>query len=502
MTANKKLIAKNTILLYGRTIFSMAVGLLASRILLKELGTDDYGLYNLVGSAVMMFASLRVILATSTQRFLNYENGENHIIKKAIIFKTSEKIHWLLCGVFLIISEIGGLYLLNYKMDIPLNMYGQANCLLHLSIFTAVLTIMTIPYDAVIISNENFGTYAFFSIIESVLKLVSAALLFFLDSYKLVYYGLFILLVATTIRLANIFYCRRNYPECKAKIKADRETAKDLCKFAGWNFLGNTAYTFCNEGINIVINLFGGVIANAARAIAYQVYNAVSEICAKVISAASPQAIKIYSHQYYSEFNEIVSLSTRVIVFLYLFIALPLSVFTEDILLLWLGEITPYTITFVQVILIYGFIRAIHFPIDLCFKASGKMSAYQITELICLLPAIPLAYFLLSCHLPLYYAFIALIACNIFNTIAILLIAKRNSNLDLELYISKTATPCLLVAGFSIITLFLLYEITIITLKLIIIEGVLLTLFYAFALTQKERKIINQNIIKIFSHKQ
>lgn len=500
MTTNKKLIAKNTILLYGRTIFAMAVGLLASRILLNELGTDNYGLYNLVGSVVMMFASLRVILATSTQRFLNYQNGEDNIIKKTIVFKTSEKIHWFLCGIFLIIAEIGGLYLLNYKMDISSNMYVQANCLLQLSIFTAIMTIMTIPYDAVIISNENFGLYAVLFIAESFLKLVSAALLFLIDSYKLIYYGLFILFVAISIRLVNIVYCRRHYPECYSNIIADRETAKDLCKFAGWNFLGNTAYTFCNEGINIVINLFGGVVANAARAIAYQVYNAVSEVCAKVISAASPQAIRIYSHQQYLEFNEIISLSTRVIVILYLFIALPIGAFTEEILLLWLGEITPYTITFVRVILIYGLIRAIHFPIDLCFKASGKMACYQITELICLLPSIPLAYILLSSQLPLYYALIAMIVCNVFNTFAILAIAKHNSNLNLRLYISRTATPCLVVVVISVLILFFVCGISIIILKLIIIEGALFTLSYALLLSQKERMIINQKIIKTFSH--
>lgn len=478
----------------------MAVGLLASRILLKELGTDDYGLYNLVGSVVMVFASLRVILATSTQRFLNYETKENNIHLKAVIFTTSEKIHWILCGIFFLVAEIGGLYLINTKIDIPNDMYGIAHILLQLSIFTAITTITTIPYDAVIISNENFDVYAILSITESILKLLSAYFLFFLSSWKIIYYGVFILLSAIIIRIVNIIYCKHHYQECKIKVKAEKGTAKELCKFAGWNFLGNTAYTICNEGINIVINIFGGVIANAARAIAYQVYNAVSEICAKIISAASPQAIKIYAQEQFFEFNNVVGLSTKIIIFLYLIIALPISLLTKDVLYIWLGEIPEHSIIFIQVILVYGWIRAIHFPLDLCFKASGKMASYQITELLCLLPSIPAAYVFLKYGFPLYYAFISLIICNIINTVLIIYLAQKKSHLDLRLYLVNSLIPSVLLTICGIIVLFSVSLLNSSFIKLILIELSICFFMYFLCIPRSQRKQINKIFSKIKRH--
>lgn len=484
----RKQIAKNTILLYLRTIVSLVVGLFASRILLNQLGADDYGLYNLIGSVVMIFASLRVILATSTQRFLNYETKENNIQRKAIIFITSEKIHWGICAVFFIIAEIGGLYLINNKIDILPNMYFIAHILLQLSIISAIITITTIPYDAVIISNENFGIYAIFSIIESLLKLLSALLLIFIDKEKVIYYGLFILLSSLIIRIVNIIYCKRHYQECQLNVLVNKNVAKELCKFAGWNFLGNTAYTFCNEGINVVINIFGGVIANAARAISYQIYNALSEICAKVISGASPQAIRIYANKQYQEFNAIIGLSTRIIGLLYLVVALPISSVTAQVLLFWLGEIPLHTISFVKVILIYGFLRAIHFPLDLCFKASGKMAAYQIAETLCLLPAIPIAYIFLYSGFPLYFAFLALILCNIINTVAILYLAAKKTSFDCKTYISKALVPIVILSSIGIGFVLGVSYIDSVIVRVAIIEIGIIIMFFLCCLSQDERQ--------------
>ena len=70
-TGSGKRIAKNTLLLYLRSIIVMILSIYSSRVLLKTLGVDDFGLYSVVGGVVAMFSSLKSVLAAAVQRFLS-----------------------------------------------------------------------------------------------------------------------------------------------------------------------------------------------------------------------------------------------------------------------------------------------------------------------------------------------------------------------------------------------------------------------------------------------
>lgn len=73
---NSKRIAKNTLLLYIRTFITMAISLYTSRVILEVLGINDFGIYNVVGGFVGMFALISATLTSSTQRFITYELGK------------------------------------------------------------------------------------------------------------------------------------------------------------------------------------------------------------------------------------------------------------------------------------------------------------------------------------------------------------------------------------------------------------------------------------------
>ena len=74
-TVDNKRIAKNTALLYVRMLFSMAVGLFTSRVILSSLGVVDYGINNVVGGVVAMFGFLNAAMTTLTQRYLTFALG-------------------------------------------------------------------------------------------------------------------------------------------------------------------------------------------------------------------------------------------------------------------------------------------------------------------------------------------------------------------------------------------------------------------------------------------
>lgn len=81
---NNKRIAKNTLMLYFRMFFIMTISLFTSRIILRVLGVEDFGIYNVVGGIVAMLGVFNSAMTVSTQRFLTYElgRGDNEKLKK------------------------------------------------------------------------------------------------------------------------------------------------------------------------------------------------------------------------------------------------------------------------------------------------------------------------------------------------------------------------------------------------------------------------------------
>lgn len=440
-TTIKKQIAKNALYLYIRTFFIIILMLITSRVLLRALGTEDFGLYNLVGSIVAIFTSLRVVFASATQRFLNYEKTKQNIQTLCNIFTISKRIHWGLGIFFLIVTECLGIWALNNYLVIPEGRLTDAFIALQCSIFSAIAMLLTVPYDAVIISNERFNAYAYLAILEFALQLGAAYAVIIIPNNKLVWYSIMVLIAALLVRFINMQYCRLSFEECKHKGRFDSALFKEMGKFAGWNFLGNFTISICNEGINMVLNIFGGVIANAARAISTQVLKGIESLSDRMSTAFAPQATQQYAIGDNNKFQDLIFLSTKLINFLYLLMAIPMSLFAPFVLELWLGNVPEYSVEFVRAILVYGLARSIHSPLNLCFQCSGKLKMYQILELCFLLPSLPIAYILLKMGQPLYWALLAMAITNFINNVFIAILAKYQIGLDIKAFVFQAIVP-------------------------------------------------------------
>jgi O-antigen/teichoic acid export membrane protein len=481
-------IAKNAMFLYLRTFFVVILMLISSRVLLKALGAEDFGLYNLVGSIVAIFTSLRVVFASATQRFLNYEKAKHDVQILSNIFVISKRLHWWLSIIFIIATEILGVWAINCYLNIPDGKFTDALIVLQCSIFSAVAMLMTVPYDAVIISNERFNAYAYLSILECFLQVTAAFGATIIPSNRLIWYSVIVLIVAIFVRFINMVYCHRTFAECRHKGYFDKLLLKDMSKFAGWNFLGNFALSIYDEGINMVLNIFGGVIANAARAISVQVLKGISFISDRMSIAFAPQATQQYAIGNSDSFHNLIFLSTKLINFVYIFIAIPIALFTPLILEIWLGETPQYSVEFIRAILIYGLARSIHSPLDLCFKCYGKLKHYQIIEICCLLPALPLAYLFLKMGLPLYWALIAMAITNFINNIAIIILAHKEWGFRAKSFITKAIMPIafIIIAAAMLCYPILLY-INNVYLQIVLVMTTISMLIFFLGLTKDER---------------
>ena len=340
-SSNKRL-AKNTVLLYMRTLVVMVISIFTSRVILQSLGIEDYGTYNVIGGFVAMFSMLGGTLVTATQRFINVELGKKENGNPNEVFSTAMGIHIALAVIIFIALETFGLWFLNCKMNIPDGRMFAANVVFQCSVLAFLLNIICMPYNAIIIAYERMKAFAYISLYDVMVKLLISYALFLFLSDRLIIYAVLLLALAVSERSIYSIYCRRHFPEeSKFHIVRDRRAYIRQTSFAGYTFLGSFASILSNHGVNIVLNIFCGVAVNAARAIAMQVLHAITKFVSDFTVALNPQIVKTYAAGETSKSMELVYRGAKFSYYLMFMSSVPIIFFTPEILNLWLG---PYQI--------------------------------------------------------------------------------------------------------------------------------------------------------------
>lgn len=375
---NSKRIAKNTMMLYIRMLLLMAVTLYTSRVVLKALGVNDFGIYNVVGGVVTMFSILSNSLSSAISRFITYELGKENFTKLKNIFSTAVTIQITLAVAITLIAEIVGLWFLNTKMNIPTERMEAANWTFQFSVITFVINLISVPYNAAIIAHEKMSAFAYISILEALLKLSIAFLIIISPIDKLIFYACLICIISLIIRLIYGHYCKSHFKECTYSFYWDKDLLKQMFGFAGWNFIGSSSALLRDQGGNILINLFFGPAVNAARGIAFQVNTATQNFIASFTMALNPQITKSYASNNYDYMMKLVFKGARFSFYLLLILTLPIFLNTNYILKLWLGIVPEHTIQFIRLILVFTLSESISQPLITAQHATGKIKNYQI----------------------------------------------------------------------------------------------------------------------------
>ena len=400
---NNKRVAKNTLFLYFRMILIMLVTLYTSRVVLAQLGIKDYGIYNVVGGVVTMFAFLNNCMTTSTQRFMTFELGKGNLQKLKNVFAASLNIHIGIALAVVLLAETVGLWFVNYKLVIPADRLVAANWVFQFAILSFCVNVIQIPYNAVLIAHEKMSVYAYISIIEAFLKLGIVYLLIISPVDKLIAYGVLIFVVQFLIRCIYQVYCHRHYEESRFRLFWDKELYQEMSGFAGWNLFGSLAWMLRDQGLNIILNLFFGPVINAARGVATQVSGAVMNFISNFQVALNPQITKNYANGNIQEMEKLTYLGIKFSYIILFFLAFPLSLNINYVLQLWLVEVPDYTALFIILIMIDSLVGNLFgVPLMTSLSSTGKIRNYQIVVSFIILLIVPVGYIALrlGCNAP------------------------------------------------------------------------------------------------------
>lgn len=356
----------------------MIVSLYTSRIVLQALGVDDYGVYNVVGGTIAMFSIISNPISAAISRFLTYGLGKGDEAKLQTTFATSISILLILGGIIIVLAETIGVWFLNAKMNIPPGSLYAANWVLQCSVISLVLGLLNIPYNAALIAHERMNVFAYMSILEVVLKLAVAFSVLLIQSYRLIIYSIEILACFAIMRGCYWWYCRKYFSECKYSFVLDRPIFREMTGFAWWSFLGSTASTINMQGVDILMNLFFGVIVNTAKGIASQVEIAATSFINSFSTAFTPQITKSYAEGNINFMFSVMGRGSRFSIYLFLFFLVPLEFEAPTVLKIWLGEEPLFSATFLRFSMFCTATLMLGTPFLQGINATGKIRNYQI----------------------------------------------------------------------------------------------------------------------------
>ena len=392
---NNRRIAKNTLLLYMRQLLVMVITLYTSRVVLNVLGETDYGVYNVVGGVVTMFSFLTSTLASASQRYLSYDLASADSQKLKETFGLIMFTYIVMAMASILMIEMVAVWFVNEKMTIPEERLYAANWVLQFSILTYIIHVLSSPFLSAIIAHENMNVYAYISILDVFLKLFMVFILRMVVFDKLILYSILMFLCSLCITLCYVIYCMRNYVESHFLFHYDKRRLREMISYAFWNVIGTIAGLLRSQGVNILLNLFFSPAINAARAIAYQINNAVNSFSQNFYTAVRPQIVKNYASHQFECMNTLIMRSSRLAFYLLLIISLPVIINASLVLKIWLGSPPEYTVIFVQLILVNALIEVFNLPLAAGVQASGNIKSYQMTIFSINLLNLPISYLML-----------------------------------------------------------------------------------------------------------
>jgi O-antigen/teichoic acid export membrane protein len=499
---NSERVAKNTGFMFIRMLVVVGVGLFTSREVLRVLGVNDFGIYNLVGTIVVMFTFLQTALNNATSRFITYDLGAGNTSNLQRTFSMSMNTELILAGVIVILSEIVGVWFIGHKLHIPDGRMEAAQWVFQISLFNFALSILRTPFNSLIIAHEHMNYYALTSIIEAVLKLVIVYVLIVFPADKLILYAFLQMGVAIIIFAWMVAYCKHHFEECKYTKYWNKGLLKRLLDYSGWSLIVNMVDIAVNQSISIFFNLFYGVAANAAYGVANQVNTQLNYFITNFSSSYNPQIIKSYAAKKYDYFMKLIYSTSKLTFFLYFAVAFPMMINIRYILSIWLVNPPKLSDTFLCLMVGYFIFDSFSNPLWTSVHATGNLRTHQILMGSIKLLNIPISYILLKLGFPIYTVLVVYVADNAVCSVVRIIYLRYLIHLDTADYVKRVIWQMLKIVIISIpIPLAILYFSDNRLLNLFCTSGSFYLLYipsiYFLALNAKEKELVKDMMGKV-----
>lgn len=442
-------VIKNSSFLYLKMGITVLLSLYTTRLILGTLGASDFGIFNIVGGAIAMLGFLNSTMSNATLRFMAYSEGERILGNKRKVFNVSLVFHFVIAFITLLLLLAVMHPLFRDVLNIQSDRVFAAKIVYYSFMFSTILTIINVPYDAVMNAHENMLYYSLIGILEAFLKLLIAFLCIYTKYDKLIVYGLLMaILPLITLTIMKV-YCHRYYGECVISLRKywDIKIVKQIITFSVWNFLTALSSLLSAQGIGLILNHFFGTVLNAAQGIANQLNGQLSAFSGNMMKALNPVIIKSAGAKNLVAMNTSTIAGCKYSTYLILLFAIPFMIEIQFILDLWLKDVPKWTSVFCVLLLIQTLICQMCGGVATAVYAQGDIKKYAIYKSV--MNILPLFVVFICFYLggEPYFLYIPMIVIwAIGGNIVILIYAKKKCNLSIKEYLKGVFLPVLFVA--------------------------------------------------------
>ena len=427
----------------------MFVTFFTSRVVLDKLGFVDYGIQNVVGGLASMFVFFRSSLSNATQRYLSISIAQGDWHESNRIFCQHQSLYIVIAIGMAIVSECVGLWFLYNKLTIPPERELAAFWVFQFTVLSLVVTMCSIVYDSMLVAHEEMNIYAYIGIFEGIAKLVIAYLISIVTYDRLIVYNALLFLVSLGTLIFYACYCAWHFKEATFRFFWDKKRVRNTFLFINWNVIGTAVWAINEYGLNILLNIFFGLIVNAARGVAFQVNQAVNHFSTNFYTAVRPQIMKSFAIGDVDYLMRLIYSTSKFSVFLLWYLSLPIMLCIDIILAFWLKNVPQYTNIFTIWVLLYSIINSLTNPIWSLALAIGNLKRYILIGSSVFLSAFPISYIFLKLGFPPVSVFIVMFFVRIVYICVILIIIKKEIEISLAAYTHNVVLPIIYVLAIS-----------------------------------------------------
>lgn len=438
-------------MLYFRMLLLMAVNFYTARVVLQTLGVEDYGLYSIVGAIVVFLGFINISMAASAQRFLSFYQGKGDTNELKSTFNSVWMVQIFISLLILFLGEVLGSFYIACYLNVDIAKIPIAHIVFQLSLFSFLAKTLTVPYYASIIANERMNAFAFISILEGLMQLLMVFTLQYVADNRLVIYAFMMFFVVLITQSCYCLYSYHHFSECRINKTWNKKIIKEIFAYSGWNLMGSLSSVAINQGVNMILNSFFGVVVNAARGISFQVSGAVASLSGNFQQALNPQIVKNYASNELPQMHQLVIQGTKFCSFLLLILAVPIGLNMYPLLEIWLGNVPQYATTFCVLILINDILTAFSGCLLTAAMATGNIKKYQIIVASINMMNIPVSIIGLYMWPNPYLTAYIMIVLSITAFFARLILVNKLTELSISSYLRKAILPCLVIVAISVL---------------------------------------------------
>lgn len=457
--SSNRTIAKNTVLLYGRMVFTMLVSLYTTRVVLSTLGVIDDGIYNVVGGVVGMFTFMKGTLSGATSRFITFELGKGDNERLHQTFSAALLVHIILAVALIVLLETAGLWYVNNKLNVPFDRLHAAKVVYHLSVISIFFNVTQVPYNACIIAHEKMGVFAYISILEVILKLAICYAVVISPFDKLISYAAFGLAVSIGIQMIYRVYCLRHFEECHMVNVTQEGIIKPILTFSAWDMFGNFSVMARDQGVDVILNYFFGPAINSAAGKAGTICNAVNGLANNFLTAIKPPIVKAYSMGNIKRMEELMIDASKYSYVCLMLFAAPFFFESKFVIDLWLKNPPDYAEVFCSVDLGLAVLISMFLPLAYAIHASGKIRFMSIANGAIWIMVVPITFFMLKAGGPPIVPYVVKYGLLLFVVISNFYSVKKNiPEFDRGVYLKRAFFPSITSAAIVTASGFLVYS--------------------------------------------